>query len=259
MKYSVCIDMLFPQSDFYNKFAAVKDCNASAVEFWKWSNKDLARIEEELEKNCLGISVFNLDSKKQKLSDDLSRGVLNAGRIDDFLSALEESIPVYKRLGAEAMIVLIGETLDLPYESQIDNIMKCLSAATDILKSENVNLVIEALNDFDRKNYFLPRSAEVFDIIRNVNCTNIKVLLDLYHEQLMAGNLINTIKDNLSDIGHIHIADAPGRHEPGTGEINYRNVLCALADLDYKKYLGFEFRSTKDMEETKEIIRCVQL
>lgn len=246
--------MLFSQIEFYDRFRYAKKVNADAVEFWKWSNKDILRVENSLKENGLALSVFNLDSKNECLSNDLSRGILNAGRKEEFVSALEESIPIYQKLDAEAMIVLIGEKLDISHEKQIENITECLLAAGKVLKQEKVNLVVEPLNDIDRKNYFLPRSAEVFEIIRNVDCSNIKVLLDLYHEQLMAGNLINTIEKNISNIGHIHIADVPGRHEPGTGEINFANVIKTIENSGYKRYIGLEYRDTKPEEEMMKFI-----
>ena len=240
--------MMFAEMDFYKRFEYAKKCGADAVEFWKWSNKDITRVKEELAKNELSFAIFNIDCKDEQLSYDLSRGILNAGRKDDFLLALKESIPVYKELNATGIIVLIGETLDIPYEEQIVNIVKCLEAALPIIEKENITLLLEPLNDIDRKNYFLPCSKEVIEIIKKVNYRNVKLLLDLYHEQLMAGNLINTIKENSPYIGHIHVADAPGRHEPGTGEINYKGILELLKELEYKNYVGFEFRSTIDSE-----------
>ena len=247
--------MLFPEVDFYERLALAKSAGVDAIEFWKWSNKDLNKIQSNLKSNNLSVSVFNLDSQDEKLSADLSQGILNAGRVDDFINALKETIPVYKALNAEALIVLIGEILDIPYDEQINNIIRCLKAAVPLLKKENVNLVVEPLNDIDRKNYFLPRAKEVLEILQRVNCKNIKILLDLYHEQLMAGNLINTINENVDLIGHIHVADAPGRHEPGTGEINYSNVFKALKNNNYKKYIGFEFRSTKRETKTADLIK----
>ena len=252
MRYSYCIDMMFAEMDFYKRFEYAKKCGANAVEFWKWSNKDIVKVKEELVKNEISFSVFNIDCKDEKISYDLSRGILNAGRKEEFILALKESIPVYKELNANGMIVLIGETLDIPYEEQIDNIVKCLKAAVPIIEKENITLLLEPLNDIDRKNYFLPRSKEVFEIIRKVNSPNIKILLDLYHEQLMAGNLMNTIKEKILHIGHIHVADVPGRHEPGTGEINYKGILECLKELNYENYVGFEFRSTIDSEDMEE-------
>lgn len=258
MKTSVCIDMLFPEVPFYDRFALAKRSGVDAVEFWKWTNKDIDRVESELKENDLSFSVFNLDAKDEQLSYDLSRGILNAGRRDEFLKAIEESIPVYKRLGASGMIVLVGETLDIPYEKQIENVTCCLEAAAPVLEKENITLVVEPLNDIDRKNYFLPRSKELFEIAKQVGSPNIKLLFDIYHEQLMAGNIINTLTENASMIGHFHVADVPGRHEPGTGEINYPNVFKAIESTDYSQYVGFEFRSTKNALETADFIRIIE-
>lgn len=255
MKYSLCIDMMFPETSFYDRFALAEKSGADGVEFWKWSNKDIDKCADLLKKENLDFSVLNIDSSDEKLSFDLSRGILNSGRCDEFISAIEESIPAYRKLGAKALIVLIGEKLDIPYEKQIENIIYCLKTAAPVLEKENINLVVEPLNDIDRKNYFLPRSKEVFEILKEVNCPNIKILLDLYHEQLMAGNLINTVKENIDLIGHIHVADAPGRHEIGTGEINYKNIFGVLKELNYKNFIGFEFRSTLCDEKTVEKVR----
>ena len=255
MKYSVCIDMMFSYLDFYERFTEAAKCRFDAVEFWKWSNKDIERVAVLLKENELKLSIFNLDSSDEKLSYDLSRGILNQGRADELISAVEESIPVYRKLGASAMIVLIGETLDLPYEKQIENIVTCLEKVKPLVEKENVNLVVEPLNDIDRKNYFLPRSKEVFDILKRIDSENIKLLFDIYHEQRMAGNLIDTITKNIDLIGHFHVADSPDRNEPGKGEINYPNVLESIKKSGYTKYVGLEYRATKKDSETLDFIR----
>ena len=106
---SVCIDMMFSRYDFYERIDAVKSCGIDTIEFWKWTNKDIDRIAVLLKEKEMKLSIFNIDSSDEQLSYDLSRVILNDGRVEDFLKALEESIPVYKKLGASAMIVLIGE------------------------------------------------------------------------------------------------------------------------------------------------------
>lgn len=247
--------MMFSQLDFYERFAAAKVVGATAVEFWKWTDKDIDRVCKELEKNNLSFSIFNIDSDDEALSYDLSRGVLNQGRKEELKKALEESIPVYKKLNANGMIVLIGETLDIPYDEQINNIVECLEYVKPVAKENDITLLVEPLNDIDRKNYFLPRSKEVFQILKKVDSPNIKLLFDIYHEQLMNGNLINSINDNIDLIGHFHVADAPGRHEPGTGEINYPNVLNAIEATGYNRYIGLEYRATKPDEETMDFIK----
>lgn len=255
MRYSVCIDMLFPNVDFSKRFELAKMCDVQAIEFWKWSNKNIDEIYEKVKKEGLGVSVFNIDSSSPKLSEELSRGILNANKENELIYSLRESCKIYRKLEASAMIVLIGEKLDLPYIQQINNIMQSLKVAAEFAEKENITLVVEPLNDIDRKNYFLPRAREVIDIIREINSPNIKLLLDLYHEQLMAGNLISTISKNIDVIGHIHIADVPGRHEPGSGEINYRNILETLKKLNYENYVGFEFKSTLMTYKTIDNIR----
>lgn len=241
-KISVCIDMMFSYCDFYGRFEEVRKNGINTVEFWKWSDKDVEKIAE----SQMGISVFNLDSRDEKLSYDLSRGILNAGRTDDFLKALEESIPIYKKLSANAMIVLIGE--NKPFCSK--NIIKCLTAAIPILKSEDITLVIEPLNDIDRKNYSMPYAKPVFEMLREINCPNVKMLYDIYHQNMMGDFSIKDIRENIDLIGHFHVADSPGRHEPGTGNIDYVNIIRELKKLHYKGYVGLEYRATKPDGET---------
>ena len=139
LRFSACIEMLYSNMEFYDRFNAAKQNGFDTVAFWKWSNKDIDGIKQKMIENNLSCSVFNIDSRNSKLSDDLSRGILNSGRKNDLIRALEESIPVYNSLGASGMIVLIGETLDISYEKQIDNIIDCLLSVKPIVEKENVD------------------------------------------------------------------------------------------------------------------------
>lgn len=242
MKLSVCIDMMFSYCDFYDRCYEVKKSGIETVEFWKWTNKDITRIA----KSGMDISVFNMDSSNSSLSFDLSRGIVNAGRADDFIIALEESIPVYKKLNAKAMIVLIGENAKYNEE----NVLQCLLTAKPILEKEGVNLVIEPLNDIDRAGYSMPYATPVLETLRKVNSPHIKMLYDIYHQNMMGDFDIEQIKENIDLIGHFHIADAPGRHEPGTGNIDYISILREISKLPYEGYIGLEYRATKKDSET---------
>ncbi|MDP4133063.1 MAG: TIM barrel protein [Bacillota bacterium] len=251
MKVSVCIDMMFGHYDFYDRFEKVKDCNIDTVEFWKWSNKDIDRVKSLLEKYNMNISLMNIDVKDEKLSYDLSRGILNAGRTDELVQAIGESAPVCKKLGCKKLIVLIGETIEsLSYDKQLENIYNTLVEAEKKAREEDITLVIEPLNDYDRQNYFMPYSPPVFEILKKINSPYIKMLFDIYHQQKMEGNVTESIKNNIERIGHIHVADNPGRHEPGTGELNYPNILKAIEEAGYTEYVGLEYRATKPDEET---------
>ena len=255
MLYSACIDMLFGEHDFYDRPALVRQSGIEAAEFWKWSNKDLPVLHQKLRENRLAVSIFNLDSADERLSYDLSRGILNAGRAEELVAALKETAPVYRALDASGIILLVGETLPLPKEEQLQNVLTCLQAAARVAEQEELQLVVEALNDIDRPNYFLPRAKDLFDLVRQVNSPRLKVLLDLYHEQMMGGDLFSVIRENIDLIGHIHIADVPGRHQPGTGNVPYGDLLALLKELNYEGYCGFEFRSTLSDAQTADFLR----
>ena len=246
MKLSLCIDMMFSQLDFYDKFDAVKNCGFNTVEFWKWTNKDVDKIVNIIKTKEMNVSIFNIDSSDEKLSYDLSRGILNAGRADEFLKALNESIPVYKKLGASAMIVLIGENAEYNKE----NVKKCLQSAIPLLEEHNVNLIVEPLNSFDRVGYSMPYAKPVFELLREINNPHIKMLYDIYHQNMMGDFDLTEIGDNIDLIGHFHVADCPGRHEPGTGNVDYVSILKEIISFGYKGYIGLEYRATKEDSET---------
>ena len=246
MKFSVCIDMMFSNVEFYSKFSEVKKCGIDTVEFWKWTNKDIDCVKKNLDINNMNLSIFNIDSEDETLSYDLSRGILNSGRVEDFLSALKESIPVYKKLGASAMIVLIGE--HSPYNKE--NVKKCLVSALPLLEKNNVNLIVEPLNSFDRVGYSMPYATPVFELLREINNPHIKMLYDIYHQNMMGDFNMKEITANIDLIGHFHIADCPGRHEIGTGNVDYVSILKEISKLDYNGFFGLEYRATKPDNET---------
>ena len=239
---SVCIDMMFSHLDFYDRIEAVRACGIDTVEFWKWSNKDIDRIVE----SGVKVSIFNMDSADEQLSYDLSRGILNAGRVEDFMRALWESIPVYKRLGAKAMIVLIGE--HAPYNEQ--NVRRCLEAVLPILEEQDVNLIVEPLNGIDRVGYSMPYASPVLSLLKKIDSPHIRLLYDIYHQSMMGDFSMEEIRESIAYIGHFHVADAPGRHEPGTGKVDYVGILKEIRTLAFDGHVGLEYRATKPDDET---------
>lgn len=259
MKYSSCIDMMFAHLPFEKRFQAAAACGLNAVEFWKWSNKSLDFVCHALQENRLQLSVFNIDSQNEQLSYDLSRGILNAGRVEEFLLALKESIPVYKKLKAAGMIVLIGETIPvLSRAEQNQNIAKCLKAAAPIAEQNGITLVVEPLNSFDRENYYMPYAADLFAILNEVNSPAVKMLYDIYHQHKMGDFSLTEIERNISRIGHFHVADCPGRHEPGTGNADYVAILKHIKALPYSGYIGLEYRATKPDDQTLNFLKEVE-
>ena len=242
MKISHCIDMMYADLDFYEKIPTAKRYGADAVEFWKWTNKDIDKIIS----TGIPVSVFNIDSCDEQLSYDLSRGILNAGRSFDFIRALEESIPVYKKLRASAMIVLIGEKA----QADAKNVEKCLRNARSLCEAEGITLAIECLNDIDRQEYSMPYITPVLDIIKSVGSPNVKVLYDIYHQHMMKDFNLHEVLDNIDSIAHFHVADCPGRHQPGTGDVDYVTILHEINKTRYNVYIGLEYRATIPDGET---------
>ncbi len=251
MKISTCIDMMFADMAFEDRIGAAHACGMDAVEFWKWTNKDIDRVTTLLNENEMKLSVFNIDSRDETLSYDLSRGILNAGRKKDLLTALQESAPVYHKLGAAAMIVLIGETLEEPdRERQEENVRDCLSFVAPYAEAEGITLIVEPLNATDRKNYFMPEAARLFRILDDVNSPNVKMLYDIYHQHMTGDFDLALVREKIGRIGHFHIADCPGRHEPGTGCVNYPSILREILKTGYDGYFGLEYRATVPDAET---------
>ena len=125
-----------------------------------------------------------------------------------------------------------------------------------MLEGSEVMVVLEPLNVLvDHRGYFLSSSEESFRIIEAVGSANVKLLYDVYHQQITEGNLISTIEKNIRKIGHFHIADVPGRHEPGTGEINYANVIRKIAESEYNGFIGLEYRPLRTSEESLAYIK----
>jgi len=155
-------------------------------------------------------------------------------------------------------IVTTGNEMSLPRSVQHEAIVAGLKGVAAEAEAQEITLVLEPLNILvDHKGYYLATSDEGLQILREVGSPRVKLLYDIYHQQITEGNLIQRITSSIDLIGHFHCADVPGRYEPGTGEINYVNVFRAIAETGYDGYIGLEFRPTGDhadaLQATKRI------
>src|SRR4029077_20010869 len=149
-----------------------------------------------------------------------------------------------KRLGSKTLIVTTGiEDRSMPRADQHAHYVTALKAVAHMAEDAQVTLVLEPLNTkVDHPGYYLQTAKEGFEILDEVGSPSVKMLFDIYHHQIMEGNVIADITKNISKIAHFHVADVPGRHEPGTGEINYANVFRAIAASGYQGFVGLEFK-----------------
>jgi hydroxypyruvate isomerase len=210
-------------------------------EFKKWSEDDYRRILARME--ALKISV--------DATSGVGPGFADPSGGDAFLSALKDLIPAAQRLHCKQIILLSGKRIDgAPAGSQRTASIEALKRAADVLSSANLVAVIEPIDRIENPTIYLDGVTEAFEIAKAVGSPNVRVLYDVYHEQREFGNLIEKFDAHIDQVGLIHIADVPGRHEPGTGEINYLNIYRKLSQLGYKGTIAMEFYPTGDIVET---------
>ncbi|MBM3712806.1 MAG: TIM barrel protein [Actinobacteria bacterium] len=243
MKFSACIELLYNEVQFIDRIGKAKDSGFDAVEFWVWKDKDLKLIKKICQEKRLEVSSFTGIVENQIVDPEDREKCIR-----DFKESLEAAI----YLDCKHLVIHVNTIQNdgkaKPVSSLIsdqekeNSIMNIISSIVPQAEKAGITLCFEPLNTLsDHMGYYLNHSSKAFEIIRKVNSPNLKLLYDIYHMQIMEGNLISTIQDNLDLIAYIHIADVPGRHEPGSGEINYENIYKKLFLLDYNGYVGFEY------------------
>jgi hydroxypyruvate isomerase len=186
-------------------------------------------------------------------------GLVNPREREGFLRELNTSIEAAKKVDTKRLVVLTGnEVKGVPRAEQMTNAVAALREAAPVLEKNGITAVVEILNTYvDHAGYFLYFVRDGAELVDRVGSPNVRLLFDIYHTQIMEGNLINNIRSNIDRIGHFHVGDVPGRHEPGTGEINYRNVFKAIYDLGerYQGYVGLEYGHVAPLEENLAAVR----
>jgi len=250
MKLSVCIDMIYNHLPLADRVAKVKEAGYDAVEFWGWQNKDLDALEKACHTHGVQVAGFCVDPMGRLVDPETH---------ETFLQGVEASLAQAVRFGTKALIVTVGQEREgIPRAEQKAAIISALRRAAPLAEKRGVALCVEPLNILvDHKGYFLSTTDEAVEIIRAVDSPSVKLLYDVYHQQITEGNLIARIKEHAPIIGHVHIADVPGRHEPGTGEINYANVFKAIDEAGYQGFVGLEFRPKQETAAALAAVRAL--
>jgi hydroxypyruvate isomerase len=238
---SVMLWTVFRDLPFEERLEKVAEAGYHHVElvgeFRDWTPEDFAKANRK--KRELGIT-FDATS-------GLSHGVGNPGERDAFLRDVESLLVTAEKLECPAIIALSGNRVpELSHDAQHQSCVDGLKRAAELAEKPNVRLLLENIDPEENPRYFLTSVAEGFEIIGEVNHPRVKFLYDFYHEQISEGNLLEKLEKNIDKVGVVHIADVPGRHEPGTGEINYANIFKKLAALKFKGYAAMEFLPTCD-------------
>ena len=238
MKYAVNISMIYADLPLLERLLRVRANGFQSIEFWFPSRMDLdllARAQADL---GLATALFDFEPDQTHPHGH----VASADGEEGFFRNLDYSLALANRLRCTRLNVLCGsrdETLSVA--EQIELAVSRLARAAPAAADAGVVLCVEGINRLDRPRAFVSTSALGFEIVDAVNSPHVRYQYDVYHMQLMEGNLINTIRQNVHRIGHFQIADPPGRHEPGTGEVNIPAVLTCLGESGYDDWVSLEY------------------
>jgi hydroxypyruvate isomerase len=240
-RFAANLSMMFSEVPFLERFERAARAGFEAVEFLFPYDFDAADLRHALEANRLQLVLHNLPPGDWQAGE---RGMACLpDRVDDFRASVDTGIAYALALGAPQLHAMAGlrpSGVDdaLLRETYVANLRHAAAA----LRRADLRLLIEPINAFDMPGYYLNRTAQAIDVLDAVGADNAFVQYDIYHAQRSEGELIATIERHLERIGHLQLADNPGRHEPGTGEIHYDNVFAALDRLGYDGWVGCEYR-----------------
>jgi hydroxypyruvate isomerase len=245
-KLSVMLWTVFTKLPFEERLAKVAEAGYKNVElvgeYRNWSDGDFKRALAK--KRELGLTF--------DVTAGLAHGVADPGARDGLLADVRKELPIMERLDCPAVIVMSGNVVPgMPRAQQHESCVEGLKRAVAIVEGKKiagqpVRLLLENIDPEENPKYYLQSVAEGFEVVRAVNHPQVQFLYDFFHEQIAEGNLIEKLEKNIAHVGLVHIADVPGRHQPGTGEINYNNIYRKLIKLNYQHYAAMEFLPTGD-------------
>jgi hydroxypyruvate isomerase len=262
-KFSVMLWTVFRDLPFEERLEKVAQAGYHSVElvaeFEKWTDEDYQKAISR--KQSLGLGFDTLLANANYTVRPVT--LVNPAHREGFLNDVRSSMNIAQRLECPTMIVMSGNTVPgMTHETQHESIVEGLKRAAQIVEGKGVTLLLENIDLEENPHYYLWSVPEAFQIMEKVGHPQVKFLYDFYHAQISGGNLIENLEKNVDKVGLVHIADVPGRHQPGTGEINYINIYKKLAELRYSHYVAMEFLPSGDPIATlkaarEEAIRAV--
>jgi len=274
------INSTYPNTDFYNKYKFNLKYAPHLGMFKHHAGSDpIDQLHFMVEQGFTAFEDNNMkkrDIETQKriasfmINNNMQMGVfvahtiywkepnLASGKKDkraEFLKEIKESVEVAKRVNAKWMTVVPGHLdLRLNIGYQTTNVIESLKLASDILEPHGISMVLEPLNFRNHPGLFLSKSPQAFEICKAVNSPSCKILFDIYHQQIEEGNLIPNIEACWDEIAYFQIGDNPGRNEPTSGEINYRNIFKYIHSKGYNGILGMEHGNSKSKKEGEKAV-----
>ncbi len=244
-RFSANLSILFTEVPFIERFALAAKHGFGAVECWfpyEHSKDELASTLKNNNLKLIGLNTAPGDTAK----GDWGLAV-NPKQRDAFLASVDQAIDYASALNCGSIHVMAGMmplgTSEADCEAQY---IEQIGIAADRAKRAGKTVLVEPLNPIDRPGYFLSRQSQAARIVDALGRDNVKIMFDVYHVQMTEGNIVATLRKNIAKIGHIQIADVPGRNEPGTGEINFPFVMSAIVESGYAGWIGCEYKPKTD-------------
>jgi hydroxypyruvate isomerase len=240
-KFAANLTMLFNELPFLDRFAAAEAAGFSGVEYLFPYDFAKAALRERLEQHGLTQVLHNLPAGDWAAGE---RGIaILPDRVDEFRDGVLRAIDYAKALDCRQVNCLVGVVpVDADAGELNEVLLKNLRFAADALAREGIRLLIEPINTRDVPGFFLNRTEQAVQIISDVGSENLFIQYDIYHMQVMEGDLAPTLRRHLARIAHVQLADNPGRNEPGTGEINYPFLFRHLDEIGYRGWIGCEYK-----------------
>jgi hydroxypyruvate isomerase len=247
-RFSANLTMQFNEVDFLNRFERAAKAGFKGVEYlfpYGWSKEQLVN---ELGRHGLQQVLHNLPAGDWQAGE---RGIACLpGRAGEFQDGVGKAIEYAKALKCPRFNCLVGKTpQELSTEKIRQTLVNNLRFAAAAIEKEEIRFLIEPLNDRDVPGFYLVHTWEALQLMKEVNHPNLWLQYDIYHMQIMEGNLTKTIQGNLGRIAHIQVADIPGRHEPGTGEIKFINLFRSVDEMGYDGWIGCEYTPAGKTED----------
>ncbi|WP_316203078.1 MULTISPECIES: hydroxypyruvate isomerase [unclassified Bradyrhizobium] len=240
-RFAANLTMLFNELPFLDRFAAAKAAGFGGVEYLFPYDFDKAELREQLARHGLTQVLHNLPAGNWAAGE---RGIaILPDRVDEFRDGVRRAIEYAKALDCRQLNCLVGIAPEDADPRELNQVLvRNLRFAATALKAQGIKLLIEPINTLDIPGFVLNRTAQALQLISEVESDNLFVQYDIYHMQIMEGDLARTMQKHLARIAHIQLADNPGRHEPGTGEINYAFLFRHLDAIGYPGWIGCEYK-----------------
>jgi hydroxypyruvate isomerase len=254
LQFSANLSFLFPEFDFLDRFGAAARAGFSGVEFHFPYAHEKAVLAEVVMTSGVEVVLFNLPAGNWAAGD---RGIAcHPERKAEFQDGVGRAIEYAEALGCTRLNCLAGgfagAVLSAPTfrEKVVETLVDNLRFAAAVTQRAGIRLMLEPLNTRDNPGYLVPTSREALQVIDAVESKNLFLQYDVYHAQSMEGDLARSIEKNIARIGHLQVADNPGRHEPGTGEVNFPFLFGRLEQLGYSGWIGCEYIPSGPTEDS---------